>query len=68
MIGDYLCNECRDHQSQLLRLLDGMGINYGVGGMGAMVVARNRKVGPVKDCPECRAESRADGATEQVAK
>ena len=28
VIGDYLCNECRDHQSQLLRLLDGMGINY----------------------------------------
>ena len=28
VIGDYLCDECRDHQSQLLRLLDGMGINY----------------------------------------
>ena len=28
VIGDYLCTECRDHQSQLLRLLDGMGINY----------------------------------------
>ncbi len=28
VIGDYLCEECRDHQTQLLRLLDGMGINY----------------------------------------
>ncbi len=28
VIGDYLCDDCRDHQSQLLRLLDGMGINY----------------------------------------
>ena len=28
IISDYLCDECRDHQTQLLRLLDGMGINY----------------------------------------
>lgn len=35
---------------------DNMGINYGVAGMGAMVVARNRRTGPVKNCPECRGE------------
>ncbi len=28
IISDYLCDDCRDHQTQLLRLLDGMGINY----------------------------------------
>ena len=28
IIGDYLCEECREHQSKLLRLLDGMGIRY----------------------------------------
>jgi histidyl-tRNA synthetase len=28
VIGDYLCGECRDHQTQLLKLLDGMGLKY----------------------------------------
>ncbi|MEA4870739.1 MAG: histidine--tRNA ligase [Christensenella sp.] len=28
IIGDYLCDECRDHQSTLLTLLNGMGLNY----------------------------------------
>ncbi len=28
VIGDYLCEECRDHQDHLLVLLDGMGIRY----------------------------------------
>ena len=45
-----------DPDNPLHYIKDGMGINYGVGGMGAMVVARNRRTGPVKDCPECRAE------------
>ena len=27
-IGDHLCGECRDHQTALLELLDGMGIHY----------------------------------------
>ena len=48
--------ELEDQSHPLHYIKDGMGINYGVGGMGAMVVARNRKVGPVKNCPECRAE------------
>lgn len=48
--------ELEDEINPLHYIKDGMGINYGVGGMGAMVVARNRKTGPVKDCPECRAE------------
>lgn len=28
VISDYLCDECREHQSHLLTLLDGMGIAY----------------------------------------
>jgi histidyl-tRNA synthetase len=28
VIGDHLCDECLDHQTTLLRLLDGMGIRY----------------------------------------
>jgi hypothetical protein len=48
--------ELEDETNPLHYIKDGMGINYGVGGMGARVVARNRRVGPVKDCPECRAE------------
>ena len=28
IIGDYLCDECKDHQDHLLKLLDGMGIRY----------------------------------------
>ena len=48
--------ELEDESNPLHAIKDGMGINYGVGGMGAMVVARNRRTGPTKDCPECRAE------------
>jgi manganese oxidase len=48
--------ELKDPANPLHYIKDNMGINYGVGGMGAMVVARNRKVGPAKNCPECRAE------------
>ncbi|MEN6563366.1 MAG: histidine--tRNA ligase [Christensenella sp.] len=28
VIGDYLCEECREHQNGLLKLLNGMGIRY----------------------------------------
>ena len=28
VISDYLCDECRDHQSVLLKLLNGMGVRY----------------------------------------
>jgi hypothetical protein len=48
--------ELEDETNPLFALRDNMGINYGVGSMGAMVVARNRGTGPAKDCPECRAE------------
>ncbi len=48
--------ELNDPANPLHYIKDGMGINYGVGGMGAMVVAAKRGVGPAKNCPECRAE------------
>jgi manganese oxidase len=35
---------------------DGFAINYGSGGMGAMVIANRKKVGPAKDCGECKLE------------
>lgn len=48
--------ELEDPSDPLHYIRDNMGINYGVAGMGAMVVARNRRTGPARDCPECRAE------------
>jgi manganese oxidase len=48
--------ELENEDNPLSYLRDNMGINYGVGGMGAMVVARNRGLAPLKDCKECRAE------------
>ncbi len=48
--------ELDDPGNPLHYIKDNMGINYGVGGMGAMVVARNRGTGPAKNCLECRAE------------
>jgi manganese oxidase len=48
--------ELNDPANPLHYIKDGMGINYGVGGMGALVIAAKRGVGPAKNCPECRAE------------
>lgn len=48
--------ELEDPDDPLHYVRDNMGINYGVAGMGAMVVARNRRTGPARNCPECRAE------------
>lgn len=48
--------ELEDPGDPLHYVRDNMGINYGVAGMGAMVVARNRRTGPARNCPECRAE------------
>lgn len=35
---------------------DGFGINYGVAGLGAMVLANRKKIGPTKNCADCRME------------
>lgn len=38
---------------QLAGVRDGFGINYGAGGMGAMLIANRKKMGPAADCVEC---------------
>ncbi len=48
--------ELEDPGNPLHYVKDGMGINYGVAGMGAMVMGRQRRVAPLRDCKECRAE------------
>lgn len=40
-------------------LKDGMAINYGVNGMGSIVLANRKKIGPSKNCSECKAEESA---------
>lgn len=35
---------------------DGFGINYGSAGAGAEIIANRRKIGPTKDCVECKHE------------
>ena len=35
---------------------DGFGVNYGASGLGAILLANRKKVGPAKDCPECSME------------
>lgn len=48
--------ELNNDAHPLRAVRDNMGINYGVGGMGPMLAARQRGIGPLKNCPECRAE------------
>lgn len=48
-----------DENDPLHLIKDGMGINYGVSGMGSLMMATKqfgKNVGPAKDCAECRAE------------
>ena len=35
---------------------DGFGINYGMGGIGSEIIANRLKLGPMKDCVECKGE------------
>jgi hypothetical protein len=35
---------------------DGFGINYGTGGIGSEIIANRLKLGPMKDCVECKYE------------
>ncbi|MEZ5933512.1 MAG: multicopper oxidase domain-containing protein [Alphaproteobacteria bacterium] len=48
--------ELEKEESPLGALKDGMGINYGAAGLGAMVVANRGREGPAKDCVECKLE------------
>ncbi|MDN5926205.1 MAG: multicopper oxidase domain-containing protein [Hyphomicrobiales bacterium] len=48
--------ELEDEENPISALKDGMGINYGAAGLGAMVLANRKGVGPTKDCAECKLE------------
>ena len=45
-----------DEDDPMSALKDGMGINYGSAGLGAMVLANRERKGPAKDCVECKLE------------
>ncbi|WP_414475999.1 multicopper oxidase domain-containing protein [Microvirga sp. M2] len=45
-----------DEQNPISALKDGMGINYGSAGLGAMVLANRAGVGPARNCTECKLE------------
>ncbi len=45
-----------NEESPLSALRDGMGINYGSAGLGAMVIANREGMGPARDCVECKLE------------
>lgn len=49
-------DEIREENSPLSSLRDGMGINYGASGVGSMVVANRNRLGPARDCVECKLE------------
>ncbi|MBL8052488.1 MAG: hypothetical protein JNK03_03895 [Nitrospira sp.] len=49
-------DDIREENSPLSSLRDGMGINYGASGLGAMVVANKKQIGPAQDCAECKLE------------
>ena len=48
--------ELADEGNPIASIKDGMGINYGVGGMGAPVLANRKKIGPAAQCAECKFE------------
>ena len=48
--------ELADEGNPISSIKDGMGINYGVGGMGAPVLANRKKIGPAAQCAECKFE------------
>ena len=48
--------ELENEANPLSALRDGMGINYGAGGLGPMVMANQKGIGPAKNCKECKLE------------
>ena len=48
--------ELSEEEEPIAKLKDGMAINYGAAGLGSMVLANRAKLGPAKDCPECKLE------------
>ncbi len=48
--------ELSDEGNPLSAIADGMAINYGASGVGSAVLASKKKIGPAKDCPDCKLE------------
>jgi len=48
--------ELEDEDNPIAKLKDGMAINYGAAGMGAMVLSNRKGVGPSAECAECKLE------------
>jgi manganese oxidase len=48
--------DLEDEDKPISGLKDGMGINYGAAGLGAMVLANRGNSGPASDCKECKLE------------
>lgn len=48
--------ELSDEGNPISAVADGMAINYGSSGVGSAVLAKIKKIGPGKDCPECKLE------------
>jgi manganese oxidase len=48
--------ELEDESSVFHGLKDGMAINYGAAGVGAILLANRKGVGPAKNCKECKLE------------
>lgn len=49
-------DELDREDSPMHSLRDGMGINYGAAGLGAMVLANRKGIGPARNCAECKLE------------
>ncbi len=45
-----------DEEQPISKLKDGMGVNYGAAGLGAMVLANREGKGPAANCVECKLE------------
>ena len=48
--------ELSDEGNPISAIADGMAINYGSSGAGSVVLANKKKIGPGKDCPDCKLE------------
>jgi manganese oxidase len=48
--------ELEDEANPMRALRDGMAINYGSSGLGPMVIANKRRIGPARNCVECKLE------------
>ncbi len=48
--------ELSDEGNPISAIADGMAINYGSSGVGSVVLANKKQIGPGKDCPDCKLE------------